>query len=316
MARRPRQHLDDVDRELCRALMQEPRTSARDLAARVGVTNETVAARLRRLREADVLATTVVIDSETAGYAAGAVVRLKAPQRSLNTLTKRFASCPFAQFVAAAMGACDLVVAILGVDLAGVRATLRTAIDGVDNVRVLAVDVVTGAITYDVNSLTLPIRSWSPEQLPAPQPSLDDLDCALIRQLAVAGHESNREIARRLDVSDATVRARIRRLEHGGLIRVVAGVDPIASGQQRLFAMVFVALDDDSALTPLLERGTLFSAVKTLGTADLVLQIGGRAVHELIDLVAELAALDGVRDLWVAYLTDVVLHRNHLARFT
>ena len=77
MARRPRQHLDAVDRELCRALMREPRTSARDLAAHVGVTNETVTARLRRLREANVLAITVVIDSETAGYAAGAVVRLK-----------------------------------------------------------------------------------------------------------------------------------------------------------------------------------------------------------------------------------------------
>ena len=194
--------------------MREPRTSVRDLAAHVGVTNETVTARLRRLREANVLATTVVIDAETAGYAAGAVVRVKAPQRAVNTLRERFASSPFAQFVAEAVGACDLVVAILGVDLAGVRATLRSAICGVDNVRVLGVDVVTGTLAYDVNILTLPIRPWSPEQLPAPQPPLDDLDCALIRQLAVAGHESNREIARRLEVSAATVRARIRRLEH------------------------------------------------------------------------------------------------------
>lgn len=316
MVRRPRQHLDDVDRELCQALTREPRTSVRDLAAHVGVTNETVTARLRRLREANVLATTVVIDSETAGYAVGAVVRIKAPQPTVDILKKRFAASPFAQFVAAAMGACDLAVAILGVDLASVRATLRSAIRDVDNVQVLAVDVVTGAVEYDLHSLTLPIRPWSPDQLPAPQPPLDELDRALIAELAVAGHESNREIARRLEVSDATVRARIRRLEQGGLMRLVAGVDPVAAGDRQLFAMVFVALDDDSVLTPLIARGAVTTCVKTVGTADLVLQIGGRAVHELSDFVTELAGLDGVRDVAVAYLTDVVLHQNHLARFT
>jgi DNA-binding Lrp family transcriptional regulator len=316
MVRRPRQHLDDVDRALCQALMRDPRTSVRDLAAHVGVTNETVTARLRRLREANVLATTVVIDSETAGYAAGAVVRIKAPQPTVDILKKRFTASPSVQFLAAAMGTCDLAVAILGVDLASVRATLRSAIGGVDNVRVLAVDVVTGAVVYDVHTLTLPIRSWSPDQLPAPQPPLDELDRALIAQLAVAGHESNREIARRLEVSDATVRARIRRLEHGRLMRLVAGVDPVATGERQLFAMVFVTIDDDSVLTPLIERGGVTTCVKTIGTADVVLQIGGSAVHELSDLVTELSGLDGVRDVAVAYLTDVVLHQNHLARFT
>ena len=316
MARRSRQHLDDVDRELCRALMEEPRTSVRELAARAGVTNETATARLRRLRESNVLAITVLIDSETAGYKAGAVVRIKAPQAAVAVLEERFAACGFAQFAAAAIGGCDLVVAILGVDLAHLRATLRSSLRGVDNVQVLAVDVVTGVVAYDINALTLPIRPWAADALPAPNPPLDALDRALIQLLAVAGHESNREIARRLEVSDATVRARIRRLEDSGLVRLVAGVDPVAAGDRRLFAMVFVRLDDESAVSDLVQRATVITGVMTIGTADLVLQIGSRSVHELSEFVTELAAMEGIRDVGVAYLSDVVLHQNHLARFT
>ena len=216
MARRPRQHLDDVDRALCRVLTAEPRTSVRDLAVHAGVTNKTVTARLRRLRESNVLALTVVVDSETAGFKAGAVVRIKATQPAAAILKQRFAAGGAAQFIAAAIGACDLLVSILGVDLAGVRATLRSAVRGVDNARVVGVDVVTGVQAYDVSALTLPIRPWSPGALPAPHPALDELDCALVEQLTIAGHESNREIARRLEVSDATVRSRIRRLENSG----------------------------------------------------------------------------------------------------
>jgi DNA-binding Lrp family transcriptional regulator len=315
MARRPRQHLDDVDRQLCQVLMAEPRSSVRDLAAHAGVTNETVTSRLRRLRESNVLALTVVVDSETAGYKAGAVVRIKAPRPAAALLQERFAAGGAAQFIAVAIGACDLVVSILGVDLAGVRATLRSAVRGVDNARVVGVDVVTGVLAYDTNALTLPIRPWSPGALPAPDPPLDELDCALIEQLSVAGHESNREIARRLEVSDATVRSRIRRLEDGGLMRLVAGVDPVAAGERRLFAMVFVSLDDESAIAALMPRATVVTGVTTIGAADLVLQIGGRSVHEVSGFVAELASVAGVRDVAVAYLTDVVLHHNHLARF-
>lgn len=297
-------------------MIREPRTSVRDLAALVGMTDETVTGRLRRLRESNVLATTVVIDAETAGYGAGAVVRIKASQPAVTLLRERFAASEHAQFVATTVGACDLVVAILGRDLASVRSTLRCAIRGIDNVRVLSIDVYTGAIAYDLNSLTLPIRPWSPDALPAPRPTLDDLDKALIGQLAVSGHESNREIARRVNVSDATVRARVRRLERGGLLRVVAGVDPVVAGDRQLFVMVFVTLDDESVVTPLIERGAVTTAIRTIGKADLVLQLGGRAVHELGELVAGIAGLQGVRDVEVAYLTDVVLHRNHLARFT
>ena len=79
--------------------------------------------------------------------------------------------------------------------------------------------------------------------------------------------------------------------------------------------MVFVSLDDESAIAALIQRAPIMTAVTTIGAADLVLQIGGCSVHEVSGFVAELASVAGIRDVAVAYLTDVVLHHNHLARF-
>ncbi|EHB58501.1 Transcription regulator, AsnC-type [Mycolicibacterium rhodesiae JS60] len=295
--------------------MADAHISLRELAVIAGVTNETVTARLRRLREANVLATTVLIDAAAAGYAASAVVRIKAPRPALRVLVGECAASPGCGFLSAAMGACDLVMVLLGVDLEDVRSTLRAATRGICDIRAVEIDVVTSVLAYDLGSLTLPIRPWPADRLPSPRPSLDDLDCALLAELTASGHESNREIARRLNVSDVTVRARTRRLEQGGLIRVVAGVDPVAAGDRQLFGMVFVRLDDESVLPSLTERSIVVTAVKTLGAADLVLQIGGQSVLELTDFVSELANLRGVRGLDVCYLTDVLLHQNHLARF-
>lgn len=316
MGRRRRRDLDDVDRELCRLLIAEPRANLRDLAARTGITNETVTARLRRLREADVLATTVAIDWVAAGYKAGAMIRIKAPYQARVALGERFAETPSAQFVGVATGACDLVVALLGEDLSELRTTLRSAIHGLDNVSVIAVDVVTSVLAYDVNTLTLPIQPWSPDALPSPEPPLDDLDRALIQEFALAGHESNREIARRLNVSDATVRSRIRRLESGGLVRLVAGIDPISAGERRLAAAIFMSLDDESAVLPLAKHSLVTAALTTIGPADVMVQVTARSGHELSQFVTqEVATIDNVRNIEVAHLSDVVVHRNHLVRF-
>ncbi len=54
----------------------------------------------------------------------------------------------------------------------------------------------------------------------------DDLDRQIIAMLQVDGRCSNREIARQLDVPEATVRYRVRRLTESGLLRITALIEP------------------------------------------------------------------------------------------
>jgi predicted DNA-binding transcriptional regulator len=54
----------------------------------------------------------------------------------------------------------------------------------------------------------------------------DELDRQIIRLLRADGRRSNREIARTLDVPEATVRYRVRRLIESNILRITASVDP------------------------------------------------------------------------------------------
>ena len=69
--------------------------------------------------------------------------------------------------------------------------------------------------------------------------TLDELDRAIIRELEHDGRTPFREIGRTLNVSEATVRARYRRLVEANLLRIVAFSDPAAHSRSRL-ALVFL----------------------------------------------------------------------------
>ena len=67
--------------------------------------------------------------------------------------------------------------------------------------------------------------------------SVDALDARIIRLLQVDGRLPNTEIARRLGVAEATVRNRVERLLHDGVIQVGAWADPLKIGYQN-YAMI------------------------------------------------------------------------------
>jgi hypothetical protein len=69
-------------------------------------------------------------------------------------------------------------------------------------------------------------------------------------------------------------------------------------------------------VTELLDDPLVTAALTTIGPADVVLQVTARSGHELSQFVTQrVATIDHVRNIEVAHLSDVVVHRNHLARF-
>jgi len=73
---------------------------------------------------------------------------------------------------------------------------------------------------------------------------MDDLDRRLIALLQVDGRASNASLARRVGVSEGTVRRRLKRLIQEGVIRVVAVPDPERLGQGTE-ALVGIQTDPD-----------------------------------------------------------------------
>jgi Lrp/AsnC family transcriptional regulator for asnA, asnC and gidA len=125
--------------------------------------------------------------------------------------------------------------------------------------------------------------------------SLDRVDREILRQLQSDGRRAFREIARDLGVSEATVRARVRRLQDSGVLRILAFADPLKLGGSVL-ALLRVEADAHTRIVETLAQWQEVTYVSTLmGRADVYIQVVCRDNEALWSLVSErLRTLDGV----------------------
>ena len=127
---------------------------------------------------------------------------------------------------------------------------------------------------------------------------MDELDRAIAHALEDDGRRSMREIARELDVAEATVRTRLKRLRDEGILRVVAFVDPEQFGDRQL-ALMSLSVDParHAEIVDELVAMPETSYVSTvLGEPDIVCEVQCADNHALWRLLNErVSALPGVR---------------------
>jgi Lrp/AsnC family transcriptional regulator for asnA, asnC and gidA len=127
---------------------------------------------------------------------------------------------------------------------------------------------------------------------------LDDVDERILGELQTDGRQAFREIARRVGVSEGTVRTRVRRLEAAGLLRILAFVDPASLGTVVL-ALILVRLDTaehDRIVDATVAWPEVTYASSLVGRADLYLQVICEDNDALWNLLGRLRSLPGVRD--------------------
>jgi Lrp/AsnC family transcriptional regulator for asnA, asnC and gidA len=138
---------------------------------------------------------------------------------------------------------------------------------------------------------------------------LDDLDNTIIELLRADGRLPYRAIARKLGVTENTVRSRVRRLEESNTMRVVAVTDIEAAGFSMLLA-IGVQVEGRSPETVARELARfpeVFSVNVVVGAQDveiLVVTENQASLNELIG--TRLAAVPGVRRLTPALALDVL----------
>ena len=142
-----------------------------------------------------------------------------------------------------------------------------------------------------------------------PPIELDDTDQRIIALLREDGRMPFRALARSLDLTENTVRARVRRLEESNAMRVVAVTDIEAAGYEMLLA-VGVQVEDRSPVDVARDLATfdeVFSVNVVIGTHDVEILVVAEDASALADLIGNrLAAVPGVRRLTPALAMDVV----------
>jgi Lrp/AsnC family transcriptional regulator, regulator for asnA, asnC and gidA len=124
----------------------------------------------------------------------------------------------------------------------------------------------------------------------------DELDRQIIRLLRADGRRSNREIARTLDVPEATVRYRVRRLIESNILRITASVDPEHLGYG-LTAVISVQVEP-SRVNAVAEEISAMPEVMwvaiTAGAHDIMLMGSFRNQDEMFTFLTDrLARIEG-----------------------
>ena len=131
--------------------------------------------------------------------------------------------------------------------------------------------------------------------------TLDAVDEKIIAALRQNGSISNRDLASSVDINEATVRTRLRRLEERQTLRVVAMRDFNAMGYDAL-AAVGVQVKGRSAAdvgADLAKFRQVVTVNVTIGTYDLEIQVIARDLDDLNRILThDIAHVEGVERLF------------------
>ncbi len=122
-------------------------------------------------------------------------------------------------------------------------------------------------------------------------------DCQIIRLLQKDGRISNTTIAEKLGISEATVRARLKRLIEDQVIQIVAVSNPLKLGFE-IVGVINIQVDIKKAekvINELKKLKELWYIVVTTGSSDINVEFNLRSLDELhILLLEKINKIDGI----------------------
>jgi DNA-binding Lrp family transcriptional regulator len=310
--------LDDVDRRLIELLSVDGRLSNRSLAAEIGLTEVTVATRLRRLTANNVLHVTAIFDWAVAGYEWYVIVQITCRDRSPTEVAADIGKLESSYYTSLVFGEVDLIAAFLLADRAELQRLVEIDLPRVEGLHALTLHLATVQHVNRWSTSTFPQNRTPSLRFPKPPVDLDDLDDRLITCLVEDGRQSNREIGRQLDVSEGTVRLRIRRLIDAGLVRITAVVDPVAVGSVSTVAYCFAKVDRHShpeVVDLIAAVDTCWHLTSIVGQSDLLGLLVCPDRPSLIDSVMRIRGLDGVVATSTFEVIGLANYDHHWARF-
>ena len=138
---------------------------------------------------------------------------------------------------------------------------------------------------------------------------LDRLDCELIRLLQRDGRMPNNAIAQELNISEFTVRRRLKRLLDKGIIRIVAVADPIDLGFE-IAGNLKIRIDlkkADHVLKELTKIDAVIWVALTTGGTDVDADFITRSLKEFQELIfKKISKIDGVLSTETSLMVDLV----------
>lgn len=147
--------------------------------------------------------------------------------------------------------------------------------------------------------------------------ALDELDWKIVDILRIDGRMSNREIGRRLQVSEGTVRGRLKRMRQAGVVRITAVTDVRAIGKN-VWGSIGIKVDRErlyEVAKALEEIEELSFVAVTLGLYDIIAFVVADSREQMLEILTDrIRSIPGVRRTETAEALEVLKHQFALAR--
>jgi DNA-binding Lrp family transcriptional regulator len=128
--------LDDVDRRIVAALVDDGRLSVNELATRVGVSRATAYTRLDRLRETGVITGfTATVDPAKVGLGVAALILVNVEQNEWRAARDELLQLPGVEYLAFTSGGFDMVVLVRVPSIEALRDVVLDHLHGATHVR-------------------------------------------------------------------------------------------------------------------------------------------------------------------------------------
>lgn len=225
--------LDETDHRIIALLRRDGRMPYRALAKEVGVTETTVRARVRRLEESESMRVVAVTDFEAAGYNIMLAVGIRVEGRPAADVAADLAVYREVFSVCQVVGSLDIEILAVAQDQSTLNYLLTECLAKVPGVKrilpAVAMEVLKNQPDWvpfrdscSLDALGELVGSSGHSPVYTGKRRLDDLDRHILEWLSQDARTSNRKIASELGVTEGTVRARIKRMEDDGQIRITA----------------------------------------------------------------------------------------------
>ncbi len=310
--------LDDADLRIIDTLVDDGRTTARSMVGLAGLTEETVASRIRSLIERDIIGITSIVDWYAAGFHWDAWLAIECQAGPITPVIEDLAQLDEVASIYTVFGPVDLVVHVLCTDRAAMLTFLSGTLTQIEGIRSTDVMLCLDTVKYFHQFAWVPVEQ-RPLKFPNPVVDLSELDLAIVDAVVRNGRTSNREIGRELGVADGTIRTHLRRLEEAGLLRICAQVHPARSGMVHARAFVGVSIGGMATAdvaTELAGIAEIVTISTTAGRYDLFCYLLASNRSRLIEIVSEhIRPMKGVQSCETWEVIDAGKHIGHWARW-
>ena len=141
---------------------------------------------------------------------------------------------------------------------------------------------------------------------------IDQVDCNIISLLQKDGRLSNTTIAKKLGISEATVRTRLNKLLKNGFIQIVAVSNPIKLVFE-ISGIISISYDSrklDNVTKKLKQLVPAWYIVTTTGATDIYMEFVLKSMNELNDLIYnKINKIDGVLRTETSIILEFIKRR-------